>query len=171
MTFPSRSLQRNIFRPETEEFVAASKQAGKALTKYVSNNALVGDPRDDAVDYIRTREFKPTTMLALRQLVSEIGDETVLYKDLARVPNDKIRNFRNDMYMITEALRLIQGPAPDTEVWPAKVRCRRFSYADELQEARRQRYQVHPHVGQGSSCHRAWAGHHGGLEAHRHHGG
>jgi inorganic phosphate transporter, PiT family len=40
--------------------------------------------------------------------VNEVGDETVLYKDLAQVPSDKVRNFRNDMYMITEALRLMQ---------------------------------------------------------------
>ena len=66
------------------------------------------------VDYIRTREFKPTTMLALRQLVNEIGDETVLYKDLAQVPSDKVRNFRNDMYMVTETVRLMQKSGKPT---------------------------------------------------------
>jgi PiT family inorganic phosphate transporter len=66
------------------------------------------DPRDDVVDYIRTREFKPTTMLALRSLVNEIGDESALYKELAQVPSDKVRNFRNDLYMVDEAVRLMQ---------------------------------------------------------------
>ena len=47
-------------------------------------------------------------MLALRSLVNEIGDETVLYKELAQVPSDKVRNFRNDLYMVDEAVRLMQ---------------------------------------------------------------
>lgn len=36
-------------------------------------------------------------MLALRQLVSDIGNETVLFGELANVPNDRVRNFRNDI--------------------------------------------------------------------------
>jgi PiT family inorganic phosphate transporter len=31
-----------------------------------------------------------------------------LYKDLKAVPQDKVRNFRNDMYVVSEALRLMQ---------------------------------------------------------------
>ena len=102
------ALNRAVRAKESQNFVAVSKQAGEALGKYVSPNAVVADPRDDVVDYIRTKEFKPTTMLALRQMVNEIGDETALYKDLADVPSDQVRNFRNDMYMVTEAVRLMQ---------------------------------------------------------------
>ena len=47
-------------------------------------------------------------MLALRSLVNEIGDESMLYKELAQVPSDKVRNFRNDLYMVDEAVRLMQ---------------------------------------------------------------
>ena len=47
-------------------------------------------------------------MLALRQLVSDIGNETVLFGELRKVPNDRVRNFRNDMYLVSEALRLMQ---------------------------------------------------------------
>lgn len=54
---------------------------------------MVGDDRVEVTDYIRTKEFTPNTMLALRQLVSDIGNETVLFGELARVPNDRVRNF------------------------------------------------------------------------------
>jgi len=47
-------------------------------------------------------------MLALRQLVNGIGTEMALYKQLKAVPQDKVRNFRNDMYVVSEALRLMQ---------------------------------------------------------------
>ena len=102
------ALNRAVREKETQEFVAVSKQTAEALSKYVSPSTVVGDPRDDVVDYIRTKEFKPTTMLALRSLVNGIGDETALYKNMADVPNDKVRNFRNDIYMVDEALRLMQ---------------------------------------------------------------
>jgi PiT family inorganic phosphate transporter len=47
-------------------------------------------------------------MLALRSVVSDIGNETAIYKALKDVPSDKTRNFRNDMYMVSEAIRLVQ---------------------------------------------------------------
>ena len=58
--------------------------------------------------YIRDKNFTPNTMLALRTLVSDIGNETALYKEMKNIPNDRVRNFRNDMYLISEALRLMQ---------------------------------------------------------------
>ena len=75
---------------------------------YVSPNAAIGDAHEDVTDYIRTKDFTPNTMLALRTLVSDIGNETALYKEMKNIPNDQVRNFRNDMYLISEAIRLMQ---------------------------------------------------------------
>jgi PiT family inorganic phosphate transporter len=47
-------------------------------------------------------------MLALRTLVSDIGNETALYKETKNIPNDQVRNYRNDMYLCSEAIRLMQ---------------------------------------------------------------
>ena len=44
----------------------------------------------------------------MRQLISDIGNETALYKELKNVPGDRVRNFRNDLYLISEALRIVQ---------------------------------------------------------------
>jgi PiT family inorganic phosphate transporter len=68
----------------------------------------VGEPRDEVTEYVRTKKFTPETMLALRDLVSGIGTEMGIYGELRAVPQDKIRNFRNDMYIVSEALRLMQ---------------------------------------------------------------
>lgn len=93
---------------QTEDFVAVSTQTADMLGKYVSPTAVVGDDREEVTDYIRTRQFTPNTMLALRQLVNGIGTEMALYKQLKAVPQDKVRNFRNDLYVVSEALRLMQ---------------------------------------------------------------
>ncbi len=92
---------------QTQDFVAVSTQAANMLDHYVSPNAVIGDARDDLTDYIRTKQFTPNTMLALRETINGIGTEMALYKELKAVPQDKVRNFRNDMYVVSEALRLM----------------------------------------------------------------
>jgi len=62
----------------------------------------------EVTQYIRTKEFTPSTMLAMRTLVNDIGNEMALFKELSNVPNTQVRNFRNDMFLASEALRLMQ---------------------------------------------------------------
>jgi PiT family inorganic phosphate transporter len=102
------ALNHAITHKQSEDFIAVSQQAGDTLSKYVSPNAVIADDREEVTDYVRTREFTPNSMLALRQLVTDIGNETVLFGELAKVPNDRVRNFRNDMYLVSEALRLMK---------------------------------------------------------------
>jgi PiT family inorganic phosphate transporter len=87
---------------------------GTVPTAYALNHAVtLKDSQDfiavslEAAD-IRTKDFTPNTMLALRTLVGDIGNETALYKEMKNIPNDRVRNFRNDMYLISEAIRLMQ---------------------------------------------------------------
>jgi inorganic phosphate transporter, PiT family len=102
------ALNHAVTKKQSQDFIAVSEQASNTLNKYVSPNAVIGDDRDEVTDYIRTRQFTPNTMLALRQLVTDIGNETALFGELGKVPNDRVRNFRNDMYLVSEALRLMQ---------------------------------------------------------------
>jgi inorganic phosphate transporter, PiT family len=102
------ALNHAVTFKDSQDFIAVSIQAADILTKYVSPNAAVGDAHDDVTAYIRTRDFTPNTMLALRTMVSDIGNETALYKELKNIPNDRVRNFRNDMYLISESIRLMQ---------------------------------------------------------------
>ncbi|MGA9528788.1 MAG: inorganic phosphate transporter [Terriglobales bacterium] len=106
------ALNHAVTRQQSDDFIAISQQAANILSRYVSPDAVVGDDREELTTYIRTKEFTPNTMLALRQLVSDIGNETALFGELSRVPNDRVRNFRNDMYVVSEALRLIKKNQP-----------------------------------------------------------
>jgi inorganic phosphate transporter, PiT family len=102
------ALNHAITYQDSQDFIAISIQAANTLNNYVSPDAAVGDAHDDVTAYIRDKNFTPNTMLALRTMVSDIGNETSLYKDMKNIPNDRVRNFRNDMYLISEALRLMQ---------------------------------------------------------------
>jgi PiT family inorganic phosphate transporter len=102
------ALNRAVTPSQTADFLAVSQQTVQVLNHSVSPSAVVADPRDDLTAYIRTKDFNANTMLALRSVISDIGNETALYKDLKNVPPDMTRNFRNDMYVVSEAIRLIQ---------------------------------------------------------------
>jgi len=102
------AVNHAVTTQQTADFVAVSAQTADMLSHYVSPAAVIGDSRDEVTNYIRTRQFTPNTMLALRELVNGIGTEMALYKELKAVPQDKVRNFRNDMYVVSEALRLMQ---------------------------------------------------------------
>jgi PiT family inorganic phosphate transporter len=102
------ALNHAITPQQSAEFIAISQEAANVLDKYVTPGAVVGDPRDDVSAYVRTKDFTPNTVLALREMVNGISDEVANYKELRYIPQDRVRNFRNDMYLVSEALRIMQ---------------------------------------------------------------
>lgn len=93
---------------QVQDFAAVSEQAVKAVDHYVKPGITVANARDEVTDYIRTRQFKPATMVGISELIKQIERETVQYKALSKVPAEQQANVRNDMYVISEALRLMQ---------------------------------------------------------------
>jgi PiT family inorganic phosphate transporter len=102
------ALNHAVTKKQSQDFIAVSTQTAATLDKYVSPNAVIADAREEVTTFVRTREFTPNTMLGLRQLINDIGTETVLFGELAKIPNERVRNFRNDMYLVSEALRIMQ---------------------------------------------------------------
>jgi PiT family inorganic phosphate transporter len=102
------ALNHAVTDRESQDFVAVSRQAVDSLNHYVGPDAIIGDPRNDVTNYIRSKEATPHTMLAMRSLVSDIGNEMAIYKVLKNVPPEQTRNYRNDMYVISEALRIMK---------------------------------------------------------------
>jgi inorganic phosphate transporter, PiT family len=81
------ALNHAVTASQTQDFIAVSTQTADTLGKYVVASSAIDDPREDVTDYIRTKEFKPNTMLALRTLVNGIGTEMAIFKDLRNVPH------------------------------------------------------------------------------------
>jgi PiT family inorganic phosphate transporter len=102
------ALNHAVTARQSQDFVAVSRQAADTVGKYVQGDAVIGDPHQEITDYVRTKDFKPATMLALRTMINDIGTELAQFKELSKVPQAQVRNFRNDMYLVSEALRLMQ---------------------------------------------------------------
>ncbi len=100
------ALNHAVTFQESQDFIAVSQQAAQVLDHYVEPGAVIGDARDELTDFIRSKHFTPNTMLAMRTLVNDVGTETSIYKEMKNVPNDRVRNFRNDLYLVSEVLRI-----------------------------------------------------------------
>jgi PiT family inorganic phosphate transporter len=100
------ALNHAVTARDVQAFVAASDQAGQIINKYADKNAVGGpDARADVTDYIRTRDFKPDTVIALRELIKDLDGEVLVYKEYKAVPASQQANVRNDMYVVSEAIR------------------------------------------------------------------
>jgi PiT family inorganic phosphate transporter len=102
------ALNRAVTPDQSQVFVAVSRQASDALAHYAPAGAPTSsDPRKDVEDFVRTREIAPVTVSALQGLSGAIAQEVAKYGELSSVPQGQVSNVRNDMYLASEALRLM----------------------------------------------------------------
>jgi phosphate/sulfate permease len=103
------ALNHAVSSKDTQSFIAASEQAGVVINNHVDKTGILGaDARAEVTDYIRTKQIQPDTMLALRELVSDLRGDVTTYKEYKSVPANRQANVRNDMYVASEAIRLMQ---------------------------------------------------------------
>ena len=108
------ALNHTISPAQVQDFIAASEQTGRILDRHVDSHGVLGsNPRAEVTDYIRTRQMRPDTVLALRALVDNVDRQVVLYREFTALPPQDQGNVRNDMYVASEALRfMIQAHNP-----------------------------------------------------------
>jgi PiT family inorganic phosphate transporter len=103
------ALNHAVTARDVQDFIAASEQAGHILDRHVDKTGILGpDARAEVTDYIRTKQLQPDTVLALRELVEDLNHEVGLYKEFKAVPANQQTNVRNDMYVASEAIRIMQ---------------------------------------------------------------
>jgi PiT family inorganic phosphate transporter len=103
------ALNHAVTARDMQAYVTASQQADKVIDQHVNSSGTLGaDPRDEVTQYIATKQLRPDTMLALRELVNDLSNEVQLYKDFKAVPPNQQTNVRNDMYVASEAIKQMQ---------------------------------------------------------------
>jgi PiT family inorganic phosphate transporter len=103
------ALNHAVTGHDIQDFIAASEQAARVLDRHIDKTGILGnDARAEVTDYIRTKEIQPDTVLALHELVQDLNGEVSVYKEYKAVPAKDQTNVRNDMYVASEAIRLMQ---------------------------------------------------------------
>jgi PiT family inorganic phosphate transporter len=102
------ALNRAVPVQDTLDFIAVSDQTTAVLEQHTEKGVAVGEPREELKTYLRTREWDPAVVPAMTTLIHEVATDLGRFKELAKVPPENVRNFRNDMYLVGESLRLAQ---------------------------------------------------------------
>jgi PiT family inorganic phosphate transporter len=101
------ALNHAVGYRDVQDFVAVSTRAQQIVNARVDPQAVMGDPRGDLTEFIRTREYRPAVMTDLRELIGDISHEVAQYRELKAIPARDQANVRNDMYVVSETLRLL----------------------------------------------------------------
>jgi PiT family inorganic phosphate transporter len=103
------ALNHAVTASDMQDFIAASEQAGHILDRHVDPQGTLGaDARAEVTEYLHTQQLQPDTVLALRELIGDVNREVTHYKAFKSVPAQDQTNVRNDMYVASEALRLME---------------------------------------------------------------
>ena len=100
------ALNRTMPADQALQFAAVAEVTQQALVKNTPLPAPV-DPRPVLSDYVRSKQATPQLIPALAALTGHIGEEVKGYGSLSKVPAEAMGNVRNDMYLASESIRLM----------------------------------------------------------------
>ena len=100
------ALNRAMPADQSVQFAAVAQVTQQALTKAAPLPAPA-DSRQTLSTYIRDKQATPELVPALAVMAGKIGDQVASYGSLAKVPAEATANVRNDMYLTSEAIRVM----------------------------------------------------------------
>jgi inorganic phosphate transporter, PiT family len=108
-TIPTAYALNHAVTPhDMEDFIAASERAVSIVDAHVDKNAiLAGDPRTELTYYLQTKQLQPDTLTALRENIRDLEGNVRAFGAYKNVPANLQSNVRNDMYVTSEAMRLM----------------------------------------------------------------
>ncbi|WP_095108144.1 inorganic phosphate transporter [Pseudomonas sp. Irchel 3E20] len=100
------ALNRTMPADQALQFAAVAEVTQQALSRHTPQAAPAA-PRQVLSDYVRSKEASAQLIPALAALTGNIGAEVKGYGSLSKVPAEAMGNVRNDMYLASETIRLM----------------------------------------------------------------
>jgi inorganic phosphate transporter, PiT family len=101
------ALNRALPSSQIEAFTKNSEAASKVIASKAGGHQILGNPRPAVTQYVAAHQITEGTYPSLAVLVAEISKQVNEYGSLAKVPAEAVGNTRNDMYLVSEALRFL----------------------------------------------------------------
>ena len=101
------ALNRAPAESHAAQFVASAHAASKIVEAHGAGYNITGDPRPAVTEYVHAHTISEGTYPSLAVLTKEISDSVEQYGSVAKTPLDKVQNLRNDMYLASEAFRVL----------------------------------------------------------------
>ncbi|HTW38282.1 MAG TPA: inorganic phosphate transporter [Steroidobacteraceae bacterium] len=103
------ALNRAMPAHETAQFAAVAQATHDSLLKAAGNDPVGASVARAAIaEYVRTKEVTSSTVADLAALVASIETQVTERGSIGRVPAAAVANVRNDMYLASESIRLLQ---------------------------------------------------------------
>ncbi|MBN3856456.1 MULTISPECIES: inorganic phosphate transporter [unclassified Paraburkholderia] len=101
------ALNKAVTPAETQTFIAVAHEAANTLGKYANGVAAPADARAEVERFVGSRTLAPATVPALAALSNQLGEQVGGYGSISAVPQSVVDNVRNNMYLASEAIRLM----------------------------------------------------------------
>src|SRR5580692_4089704 len=101
------ALNRALPESQIKQFTVNSTAASAVIDKKGAGFSVLGDPRPAVTNYVAQHQINEGTYPSLAVLVRDIGTQVTQYGSLAKFPAEAVGNTRNDMYLVSEAIRLL----------------------------------------------------------------
>jgi PiT family inorganic phosphate transporter len=101
------ALNRALPDSQIKQFTINSKAASNVIEKKAAGYNVLGNPRPAVTNYVAQHQIDGGTYPSLAVLVRDISNQVTQYGSLAKFPADAVGNTRNDMYLVSEAIRFL----------------------------------------------------------------
>jgi inorganic phosphate transporter, PiT family len=101
------ALNRALPDSQIEQFAVNSEAASKVIEGKATGFSVIGNPRPAVTNYVAEHQINEGTYPSLAMLVRDISNQVHQYGSLAKVPAEVVGNTRNDMYLVSEAIRFL----------------------------------------------------------------
>jgi inorganic phosphate transporter, PiT family len=101
------ALNRALPESQIKQFTVNSSAASAVIDKKGAGFSVLGNPRPAVTNYVAQHQINEGTYPSLAVLVRDIGTQVTQYGSLAKFPAEAVGNTRNDMYLVSEAIRFL----------------------------------------------------------------
>jgi PiT family inorganic phosphate transporter len=101
------ALNRALPDSQIKQFTANSAAASGVIERKGAGFSILGDPRPAVTNYVAQHQIDGGTYPSLAILVRDISKQVTEYGSLAKFPAEAVGNTRNDMYLVSEAIRFL----------------------------------------------------------------
>ncbi len=101
------ALNKSLPDSQIPVFQANSAAAAAVVNSKAAGHSAASNPRPAVTLYVAQHQIKDDTFTSLSALIGDISRQVAQYGSLSKIPNNVVGNTRNDMYLTSEALRLL----------------------------------------------------------------
>jgi PiT family inorganic phosphate transporter len=101
------ALNRAMPAAQMAQFQANSAAAVAVIAGKAAGYSVLGDPRPAVTGYVAQHKINEGTFPFLAVLVKDIAAQVSQYGAIAKMPAEVVGNTRNDMYLVSEAIRFL----------------------------------------------------------------